>query len=103
MHNKVYFTETKPGVFEKNSKFKLKSYWEADTINEEVEAFGWRVRDRISEMIESKIHDTIGQNISNKEKTALRQLIRAKNNKIVINDTDKKHGCGGRRQKRRGF
>ena len=24
MHDEVYFTETKPGVFEKNSKLKLK-------------------------------------------------------------------------------
>ena len=93
MQNKVYFTETKPGIFEKNPKFRVKTSWEAETINKEVEAFGWRVRDRISEMIESKIHDTIGQNISNKEKTALRQLIRAKNNKIVINDTDKNMGA----------
>ena len=78
MQNKVYFTETKPGVFEKNSKFKVKSNWEANTINKEVEAFGWRVRDRISEMIESKIHEKVGQNISNKEKTALKNLISAK-------------------------
>ena len=40
MQNKVYFTETKPGVFEKNSKFKLKSNLKADTINKEKEAFG---------------------------------------------------------------
>jgi len=53
----VFHTETKPGVFEKNSKFKLKSNWEADTVNKIVEAFGWRVRDRINEMIESTIHN----------------------------------------------
>ena len=27
MQNKVYFTETKPGFFEKNSKFKVKTNW----------------------------------------------------------------------------
>ena len=48
MQNKVYFTETKPGVFEKNPKFKLKASWEANIINKEAEAFGWRVRDKIS-------------------------------------------------------
>ena len=32
MQNKEYFTETKPGFFEKNSKFKMKSNWEADTV-----------------------------------------------------------------------
>ena len=86
MQNKVYFTEIKPGFFEKNSMVKVKSIsnWQANTVSKEVEAFGWRVRDRISEMIESKIHDTIGQNISSKEKTGLRQLIRAKNKKIVM-------------------
>ena len=41
MQNKVYFTETKPGFFEKNPEFKLKSNWEADTVSKEVEAFGW--------------------------------------------------------------
>ena len=60
MSNKVHFTETKPGFFEKNSKFKVKSNWEANTIHKEVEAFGWKVRDKISEMIESKIHEKVG-------------------------------------------
>ena len=32
MQNKVYFTETKPGMFEKNPKFKVKTNWEAETI-----------------------------------------------------------------------
>ena len=44
-------------------------------------------------MIESKIHYNIGQNISNKEKTALKNLIHAKNNKIVINKIDKNMGA----------
>ena len=44
-------------------------------------------------MIKSKIHDIVGQNISNKEKTAQRKLIHTKNNKIVINDTDKNMGA----------
>ena len=73
----MYFTETKPGFFEKNSKFKVQSNWEADTVSKEVEAFGVRVCDKISEMIESKIQIKIGQNISYKEKTALRNLVRA--------------------------
>ena len=32
-------------------------------------------------------------NISNKEKTALRNLIKTKNEKIIINDTDKNMGA----------
>ena len=71
----------------------MKSNWEANTVYKEVEAFGWRVRDKISEMIESKIHEKVGQNISNKEKTALRNLIRTKNKEIIINDTDKNMGA----------
>ena len=33
------------------------------------------------------------QNLSNKEKTALRNLIKTKNDKIIINDTDKNMGA----------
>ena len=55
MHNKVYFTETKPGIFEKNSKFRLKTNWVANTKYKEVEAFGWRIRDRINNAIETMI------------------------------------------------
>ena len=96
MQNKVYFTETKPGVFEENSKFKLKSNFEANTVNKEVEAFGWRVRDRINQVI-----DSTSQKLSNKDKTVLRNLFRAKNDNIVTNETDEK-GCSGRRQNRCG-
>ena len=39
-------------------------------------------------MIKSKIQDNIGQNISNKEKTALRKIIRAKINGGVGRDTN---------------
>ena len=35
----------------------------------------------------------ITQNMSNKEKTALRNLISAKNTKIVMNNTDKNMGA----------
>ena len=51
MHNKVYFTETKPGIFEKNSKFRLKTNWVANTQYKEVKALGWRIRDRINNAI----------------------------------------------------
>ena len=68
MHNKVYFTETKPGVFEKNSKFKLKTNFVANTKYKEVEAFGWRVRDRINDAIEQMTKIKYTQNLSKKEK-----------------------------------
>ena len=82
MHNKVYFTETKPGVFEKNSKFKLKTNFVANTKYKE--AFGWRVRDRINDAIEQMTKIKYTQNLSNKEKTALRNLIRTKTPKSLL-------------------
>jgi len=54
--------------------------------------FGWRVREKINEVIERMVKQKFGQNISNKEKTALRNLIRAKNKSIVIKDADKNMG-----------
>ena len=71
MQYKVYFTETKPGIFEKNSKFRLKTNWVANTQYKEVEAFGWRIRDRINNAIESMTKTKNAQNMSKKEKTAL--------------------------------
>ena len=99
MHNKVYFTN-KPGVHKKDTRFKLKTNFVAHIQYKEVNAFGWKVRDRISEIIEENINISSGQNLSNKEKTALRNLIKAKNNNIIFNDTDKNMGMySGRRQK----
>ena len=36
--NKVYFTETKPGFFEKNTKFKVKTNLKAETISKKSES-----------------------------------------------------------------
>ena len=55
--------------------------------------FGWRVREKINEVIERMVKQKFGQNMSNKEKSALRNLIHAKNKSIVINDTDKNMGA----------
>ena len=40
----------------------------ADIQYKEINAFGWRVRDKIDEVIEKTIKQKFGQNISNKEK-----------------------------------
>ena len=45
--------------------------------------FGWKIRDCISETIEENIKKSNGQNLSNKQKTALRNLIKAKNNRTA--------------------
>ena len=84
MNNKVYFTETKPGVFERNARFKLKTNFVANIQYKEINLFGWRVREKINEVIERMVKHKFGQNISNKEKSALRNLIHAKNKSIVF-------------------
>ena len=53
MRNKVYFTN-----FVANIKCK------------EIDSFGWRVREKITEIVEKTLKQKFGQNISNKEKTA---------------------------------
>ena len=44
INNIVYFTETKPGVFERNARFKLKSNFVANNQYKEIDMFGWKVR-----------------------------------------------------------
>ena len=51
MHNQVYFTETKAGVFEKNSKFKLNTNFVTNTKYKKGDAFGWKIHDRINDAI----------------------------------------------------
>ena len=55
MHNKVYFTETKPGVFERNARLKLKTNFEADIKYKEIDSLGWRDREKITETLKTKV------------------------------------------------
>ena len=50
------------------------------------------VQDRLDEVFQKTMGMTRSQNMSNKEKTALRILQRNKNVDVVINDTDKNVG-----------
>ena len=59
-------TNTKTRNSGKNSKFKLKTKFVANTNYKEVEAFGWKVRDRINDAIEAMEKTKIAQNMSNK-------------------------------------
>ena len=61
----------------------------------EIDAFGWKIHERINSVIESMKKEKSSQNLSNKEKTSLRNLIKTKNDKIIINDTYKNMGGGG--------
>ena len=49
----------------------------------QINVFGWKVRERINLLIESMTKEKSSQNLSNKEKTVLRNLIKTKNDKIV--------------------
>ena len=51
------------------------------------------VRDTMLEKASEACKTNIPQNMSNKEKTAPRKLIRAKNTKIIIKNTDKNMGA----------
>ena len=55
--------------------------------------FGWKICERINSLIEGMVKEKSSQNLSNKEKTALRNLIKTKNKKNIINDTDKNMGA----------
>ena len=78
MQNKVYFTEVKPGVYKRESKFKLKTDFVAYKQYKEIDAFGWKIRERINSLIEDMKNEKSSQNLSNKEKNALRNLIKTK-------------------------
>ena len=68
MQNKVYFTEIKLGVFKRDSKLKLKSNFVALNQYKEIDAFGWKVCERINLLMETKTKEKSSQNVSNNEK-----------------------------------
>ena len=88
---KVYFSESKPGVFEKNKQFRLTNNFVPPIEYLAVNKFCWNVRDAINIHFEKDI--TEKQNLSNKEKRALNDLIKNCNAKICVNDTDKNLGA----------
>ena len=90
MNSKVYFSESEPGVFEKNKKNCLKNNFIPPTEYTAVNNFCWNVRDGINILFETDIKEK--QNLSNQEKKSLNVLIKHRNVKICINDTDKNLG-----------
>ena len=69
---KVFFSESesKPGVFEKNKRFRLKNNFVPPTEYAVVNNFCWNVRDAINVLFEKDIKEK--QNLSNKEKRSLK-------------------------------
>ena len=75
--------ESKPGVYERNTRFELKTNFVAHIQYKEINAFGWKFCNRISEIIKENVNKSNGKNLSNKQKAALRNLIKAKNKNIT--------------------
>ena len=70
----------------------IKSNWETDQNFATLDKFCWSVRDRIAESVNTKSKAKSASNLSNAEKLALKRLIQTKNDKIIINNTDKNVG-----------
>ena len=71
----------KLGVYKQDSKFKLKTDFMAFKQYKEIDAFGWKLRERINSVIESMKKEKRSQNRYNKENHALRNLIKTKTTK----------------------
>ena len=65
LYNKVYFAESKPGLYKRNARFKLNTKCQADIQNREIDLFGWKICDGLSEVIAENIKKSVGQNLFN--------------------------------------
>ena len=93
MNNKMFFfAEASPGVYVRDRKFHVKSTWSCEENYADVNNFCWNVRDNLRTLFESKVGIKRAQNLSNREKTALRLLKLNRNKSVVVNDTDKNVG-----------
>ena len=93
MNNKMFFfVEKTPGTFVRDKSFWLKSSWNCAEEYYNVNRFCYGIRDRLNVLFQSTMGMKRSQNMSNKEKTALRKLRLNKNVKVIINDTDKNVG-----------
>jgi len=92
MTNKMFFEEVSPGSFVRNPKFRLKNNFWVSEQYKEIDEFCFRIRDNLAELIESK-EALSKQNLSQQEFFALQCLLEKKNNKYIINDSDKNLGA----------
>ena len=79
MTNKMFFEETKPGVFERNKNvhIKNKNFW-ADESFKEIDDFCYRLRDGITNIIEN-VQKESAENVSKNEFSALQNVMEVKN------------------------
>ena len=90
MNNKMFFfVEKTPGTFIRDKTFRIKNTWNCMEEYRNVNKFCFDVRDRLDEVFQKTMGMNRSQNMSNKEKTALKSLQRNKNIAVVVNDTDK--------------
>ena len=93
MNNKMFFfVEKSPGTFVRDKTFRIKSSWNCMEEYNDVNKFCFNVRDRLDIVFQKNLGTKRSQNMSNKEKTALKVLQQNKNVSVVINDTDKNVG-----------
>ena len=79
MNNKMFFfVEKKPGTFVRNKAFWMKSSWNCMEEYKHVNNFCFNVRDSLDGIFQQTMGSKRSQNMSNKEKTAMRLLQRNK-------------------------
>ena len=78
--------EKKPGTFVRNKTFRMKSSWNCMEEYKHVNNFCFNVRDRLEVIFQQTMGSKRLQNLSNKEKTAIKLLQCNKNIDVVIND-----------------
>ena len=89
--NNFLESDSKPGVFEKSNLFHVKQKSVPLTEYAAINTFCWNIRDVINVLFEK---DLMGkQNMSNKEKKALKLLIKNRNIEVCINNTEKNLGA----------
>ena len=92
MINKMFFEETKPGVFERNKNFHIKSNRWVDAQYNEIDNFCFNLRDGILNIFENTNLE-VSKNLSDNEFFELLKLKKLKNKDQVINDLDKNLGA----------
>ena len=93
MTNKMFFEETKLGVFERNKNFHIKNKKIGLTkISKKIDDFCFKIRDGITNIIEN-VNKDAAENMSKNEFSALQNVMEAKNKNQVINDSDKNLGA----------
>ena len=88
MTNKMFFEETKPGIFERNKNFHIKSNHWVDKQYNKIDNFCFQIRDGITNLFE-KCPLEVKQNLSNNDFFELQKIMDTKHESQITNDLDK--------------